>query len=203
MSWETIATLRLTQAWTFTPAFEGEWFKFILVDAPDNLPIQICQGDPYEGIYIESATLRSDYPQIIHLPVPTPVPEIRKIGLRARNSDKARASNLTVFVLRYMPLIPPQSSSIASSQTSSYTINADSSESQVLLASNPNRIGAMIWNNSSGRLYLDFDEVVTNANYAIRLDPSAGYEIPYGYTGTIAGIWSNNNGFALIREFLP
>lgn len=100
-----------------------------------------------------------------------------------------------------MPLVNGSTHQQNSATTTGSTINAVTT-SVVLLAENSSRLGAIIHNNSNGRLYLDFDLSVTVTDYAVKMDPGAYYEVPYNYTGSVAGVWSTANGNALIREFL-
>ena len=100
-----------------------------------------------------------------------------------------------------MPLVNGSTHQQNSSTATGSTISAVTT-SVILLAENSSRLGATIQNNSNGRLYLDFDLSVTSSDYAIKMDPGAYYEVPYNYTGPIAGVWSTANGNALIREFL-
>jgi len=48
---------------------------------------------------------------------------------------------------------------------------------------------------------MDLDAAATAADYAAKLDPGGYYEVPFGFTGAISGIWSAANGNALVREF--
>lgn len=74
--------------------------------------------------------------------------------------------------------------------------------SVALLAANSNRKGAAIWNNSTGQLYVELGSVASTAAYTAKLEAGGYYEVPFGYTGAISGIWSNTNGNALVREFV-
>jgi len=92
---------------------------------------------------------------------------------------------------------------IKSSNTTSTTIPS-SIDSTVLLAANPNRIGAIIYNNSLSDLYVDLDSSTSTDNFAFKIAAEGGYyQLPYGYVGIVSGIWDTANGSAMIREFLP
>lgn len=71
-----------------------------------------------------------------------------------------------------------------------------------LLAPNEDRKGATIWNNSTARLFIDHGETVGATDFTARLEPGGYYEVPYGYTGIITGIWESANGNAQVREFV-
>jgi hypothetical protein len=93
----------------------------------------------------------------------------------------------------------PSSSRIASTATP--TTVAAATASTVILAANTSRKGATIWNNSSGTLSLEFGATAVANTAAVRLPANSVYEVPFDYVGQIAGIWSNTNGNAQVREF--
>jgi hypothetical protein len=71
----------------------------------------------------------------------------------------------------------------------------------VLLATNANRLGAVIFNDSTATLYLGLSATdPTTSLFTFIVDPGDGYEIPFGYKGTIKGIWDAVNGAARITE---
>ncbi len=71
-----------------------------------------------------------------------------------------------------------------------------------LLAANPNRIGALILNDATSRLWLHLGTSASQTNYTALLEPGGYYELPYGYIGDVAGIWGGSFGGAQISEFL-
>jgi len=82
------------------------------------------------------------------------------------------------------------------------TVN-DSSSSGTILASNANRLGATIANDSSAVLYLRLSSsAATSTNYTVRMVQYSYYEVPFGYTGAITGIWASdpNDGGARVTE---
>lgn len=108
-----------------------------------------------------------------------------------------------------MPLFNPPSGdvtvqmpSVASDNVIS-SIIAASSNSTLLAASNQARKGFIIVNDSETRnLYLDFGKGADMNDYAVKLTPSAYYELPLNFTGDIEGVWDNDgSGYARIREF--
>lgn len=83
--------------------------------------------------------------------------------------------------------------------------NVASSASNVnLLALNTARKGATIYNDSTQILYLKLGTTASTTSYTVQLAPAGGtnsyYEIPFGYTGNIDGIWASANGNARIVE---
>jgi hypothetical protein len=87
-----------------------------------------------------------------------------------------------------------------SSTATSFDVNAVTI-STTLLAVNNARNGALIWNNSTSDLIIDFDEEVTATSFSVRIAPDGYYELPFLYTGVISGLWETANGKAIIREF--
>jgi hypothetical protein len=70
-----------------------------------------------------------------------------------------------------------------------------------VLASNANRLGATVYNESSaGFLYLKLGAVAGTTDYTIRMLPLSYYEVPFGYTGQIDALWSQTGGAARIDE---
>jgi hypothetical protein len=76
-----------------------------------------------------------------------------------------------------------------------------------LLAANPNRKGAIIYNQANKVLSLAFGGTATVALSkkdipALTSLIGGYYEVPFGYTGEISGIWeANPTGTANIVEF--
>jgi hypothetical protein len=76
-----------------------------------------------------------------------------------------------------------------------------------LLAANPLRLGAAIYNNSDGDLFIKLGTAVvaTTALFTVKVIPGFYYEVPYNFTGVITGIWAAaaTSGDAQVTEFLP
>lgn len=73
-----------------------------------------------------------------------------------------------------------------------------------LIASNSARKGATIENNStSATLYVLLSGSGTVSSTVKSLTILAGgyYEVPFGYTGRITGVWASATGFASVTEF--
>ena len=86
--------------------------------------------------------------------------------------------------------------------TSAVTRTASSTLTTTILASNANRLNAVIFNESTSLLYLKFGATATNTSYTVQLSSNAYYEIPtaHVYTGVIDGIWVAANGAAMATE---
>jgi len=79
---------------------------------------------------------------------------------------------------------------------------AASASNVTLLSSNNNRLGATVWNDSTtATLYVSLGTgAASTSSYTAQLFPSGYYEVPYGYTGQINGIWTAAVGNARITE---
>jgi hypothetical protein len=83
---------------------------------------------------------------------------------------------------------------------------AGSATAVTILAANTSRRGATIVNDSSAILYLILSSTTpTSAVYTVALDGKSAvgayYEVPFGYTGIIKGIWASATGNAVVTEF--
>jgi hypothetical protein len=71
----------------------------------------------------------------------------------------------------------------------------------LILASNANRKGATIFNDSTAILYLALGSVAASlTNFTVKMVTDAYYEVPFGYTGEIRGIWASAAGNARVGE---
>jgi hypothetical protein len=87
--------------------------------------------------------------------------------------------------------------------TSALTTVADNAASTSILASNANRLKAIITNDSSARLYLRFEAAAAStSNYGVSLAQHETWE-EFNYTGEIRGIWASDpgDGAARVTEF--
>ena len=111
------------------------------------------------------------------------------------------ASLLTELQVKADPTESQQTKEIRAA-TSAVTSVADSASSVTLLAANANRLGAVIFNDSSAVLFLKLGATASSTSYTVRLTQYTGYEVPFGYTGVIDGIWASdpNDGAARIVE---
>ena len=88
------------------------------------------------------------------------------------------------------------------SGTATTTQVADTAVSATILASNANRLGASIANDSSARLYIKLGTTASTTDYTVSLPQNGYYEVPNNYTGRIDGIWASdpNDGAARVTE---
>lgn len=87
--------------------------------------------------------------------------------------------------------------------TGTNTSVSDNAASTTILASNANRLGATVTNDSSAALYLLLGSTsASTTNYSVRLTQYGYYEVPFGYTGQLTGIWASdpNDGAARVTE---
>lgn len=71
-----------------------------------------------------------------------------------------------------------------------------------LLAANSNRLGATIYNNTTGTLYVAYGAGATTTNYSVALDGNGAYlEVPFNYTGIITGYSVAGGAAVLATEF--
>lgn len=88
----------------------------------------------------------------------------------------------------------------SSPSSSAVTSVASSASNVTLLASNANRRGATIFNDSSAILYVKLGATASTSSFTAKLIQDAYYEVPFGYTGIIDGIWASATGNARITE---
>lgn len=79
---------------------------------------------------------------------------------------------------------------------------ADTASSTTLLAANTNRLGASIYNDSTVTLYVKLGATASATSFAVKMTADTYFEVPFGYTGIIDGIWASDAaGSARIVEF--
>jgi len=88
------------------------------------------------------------------------------------------------------------------SNTATLTSVASSASSVQLLAANSQRRGASIQNTSTSILYvlLGTASATATTSHSVQMAANTYYEIPYGYTGAVQGIWASANGQANMTE---
>lgn len=77
---------------------------------------------------------------------------------------------------------------------------ADNSASVTILASNTARLGATVYNDSTATLFLLLGSTsASSTNYSCRVASMGYYEVPFGYTGQLTGIWATDPGDGAAR----
>lgn len=84
--------------------------------------------------------------------------------------------------------------------TGTQTSVASSASNVTLLAANSARLGATLYNDSTQICYVRFSATATTSNYSVQLLSNSYYEVPFGYTGIIDGIWASANGNMRVTE---
>lgn len=120
------------------------------------------------------------------------IAEVKAASTAAVATDKA----LVVAVSPNNIIPVKQTSSTATTSSIAASIS-----SVTLLAANVSRRGATIFNDSNRILYVRLGSTASTTNYTVQLGTDAYYEVPYGYTGEINGIWvAGSSGNARITE---
>jgi hypothetical protein len=83
---------------------------------------------------------------------------------------------------------------------SSVTSVAGTAANTNLLAANAARRGAVVFNESTAVLYLKLGSASSVTSYTVQIAANGYYEVPFGYTGIITGIWASANGNARVTE---
>lgn len=90
---------------------------------------------------------------------------------------------------------------ISRSSTATLSNVASSASNVTLLAANPKRIGATLFNDSTQVVYVKFGATASNTSYTVQIASNGYYEVPAPvYTGIIDGIWASANGNARVTE---
>ena len=94
---------------------------------------------------------------------------------------------------------------VTTSVTGTATLSsvASSASSVTILAANTARRGASIVNTSTAILYLRIGGGTATATtgHSVQMAANTYYEVPFGYTGAITGIWASANGQANVTEY--
>lgn len=92
---------------------------------------------------------------------------------------------------------------ISPSSTGAKTSVNSAATSATILAANAARKGATISNTDANALYIDLSGGTAAAtSYTAKIAADGYYEVPFGYTGLITGIWAADGiGAALVTEF--
>jgi hypothetical protein len=105
------------------------------------------------------------------------------------------------------PVSGPQTNAefIAALKSTATHSSVNSGTSSVtILASNASRKGARIFNTDANNLFLDLSggTAAATTRAQVVLAQNTGYDVPFGCTGTITGIWSaDGTGVASVVEF--
>lgn len=103
-----------------------------------------------------------------------------------------------------VPVVLPSDQTVATqdvrSSTSALSNVAASVASVTLLAANAARLGATVYNDSASVLYVKLGAAASSSSFTVRLITQDYYEVPFGYTGIIDGVWVAAVGAARVTE---
>lgn len=78
-----------------------------------------------------------------------------------------------------------------------------SASSVTVLAANPSRVAAYVYNDSSAILYLKFGVTASTTSHTVQLAAQQMYEFSMPiYTGIVDGIWASATGSARVTELV-
>lgn len=206
MQWRRLIELRIqSDGWIFSPIFWADYCRLSYREPHGVTGIIVAQSEnifPIQLLNSQSAQVKAkgeaDVIQLSPSPFTLPC-----LALKAIPSDRRKGSKFVhVLIEVSMPLTNPSSQPASTSSTANPTSVAAIVTTVVLLAANSSRKGGTIWNNSSANLFIELGATASATTFTARVDPGGYYEIPFSYTGTIAGIWSAANGNALVRELV-
>lgn len=203
--WESIATLSITKNWQLTGVVVGSYFRFrygVAIGFSHILIAQAQMNDEFELFTQQRLQVKAAV-DILEIPAPFFFSDRRLAvrGIELSSPTNQTNSLMLEIEVNTVPISNPSAPNYpVSSTAASSTVNS-ATTSQAILVANTSRKGATVWNASTATLYLDLDAAASTSDYAAKLDPGGYYEVPYGFTGAISGIWSAANGSALVREF--
>lgn len=198
MTWNTIATIRLTQDWQITPAIAPELGYVRLSFATAGIPVTVAQADSDSGALFDQRHLVASGNSQIHIFESLPVFVDRALALRL--PIPAAPFDIQIEVSN-MP-ISRGATSLPTSATVAATSVAAATANTQLLAANANRKMASFTSNSTGILYIELGATASPTAYTVALNQGDTYELPIAYTGVVSAIWSSTNGACLVREFV-
>lgn len=98
----------------------------------------------------------------------------------------------------------PISTTTTNPATSTVTSIALSTTVATVLASNANRLGAILWNNGNANAFVKLGAAATTASFTARMSNQSEWEVPQpNYTGIITAITSAGTASMLATELTP
>lgn len=133
----------------------------------------------------------------VDAPVATPV--------FVRLSDGAAAISTLPVSLTSTTVTGTVTTKETRSTTNTTATVAGSATVVTLIASNANRLGGTVYNDSTAILYVKLGATASLSDFTVALSPltsSIGgyFEVPFAYTGIITGIWASATGNARVGE---
>lgn len=131
---------------------------------------------------------------------PTPISPAKASQLPSALGPLAMAASLSITLANDQSPLPITIN--PASGSGSQTSVAASASSVPILSANAARRGATVMNDSTAKLYLLLASgSVSLTAHTVQLVAGAYYEVPFNYTGAIAGIWAAATGAARVTEF--
>lgn len=124
----------------------------------------------------------------------------RITGIVLSANDATGLFNWWIDPITHRALVSGVITGLPKSSTGGGTSVASANTSSTLLAANSARLGATIFNDSTQVLYLKLGSTASSTSHTLQMAAASYYEVPFGYTGIIDGIWAAANGFARITE---
>lgn len=84
--------------------------------------------------------------------------------------------------------------------TSSVASVAASATNVTLQAANANRLGLVVFNDSLVSLFVKLGATASATSFTHKVGPGGMYEVPFGWTGIVDGIWESATGAARVTE---
>lgn len=82
-----------------------------------------------------------------------------------------------------------------------HRVVAASDEVQELSPVHGAMLGMSIYNDADGPLYVLLGEGASPSAFTVKMAPASLYEVPFGYSGVVTGIWeSGATGMAQVTE---
>lgn len=90
-----------------------------------------------------------------------------------------------------------------SSSSATNTSFAASLSDQLIAAASTDRVGVSVTNapTSDGYLYLNMGAVALTSSYSVVLWPGSCWESPYGYVGSVHGVFTTTTGSCFVTEY--
>jgi hypothetical protein len=127
---------------------------------------------------------------------PLPPPELWALGARGDAADTAPTDTSSVVsLLKGMLTGSPRSATGGTVAVGSAT------SATTLKAGNTARKGLTIYNDSTAVLYVLLGAgTVSTSLFTVQMASESYYEVPFGFTGIVTGIWASVNGTAMVTE---
>ena len=183
----------------YTPGSGGGGGGAVSIISPIPLPVTTSAGSPIEitgSVYVmnpggagTNVTIVGPIPLQVTSSVASPVIVSGTLTVTASAANPLPVSGTIVTTVR----VPG---------TGSFTSANIGASNTLVLASNTNRNGAMIFNTTTTLVYVAYGFTATLSNYSTKLPANGMLEVPYGYYGIINAIAASAGPFVLnVTEF--